>query len=248
MTSHASHKQYDDQSDEPLDPVEGADSGFAQTIGEELREVTSNTDGALNIKDDAVTELEDFEPAQPSALSTLKALAARGKEAKAAQSALKASDPLAALLSRVREKVAEEAGIKDDRRRAAGVLDAGGLNQAQREALRAKILKWEAEREWTPTACLFVQEITMCSGCGHKHEGVYGLFERQTRRLTNAEVSDGKLPSERLVRWCPEDLNEPGLKDLPRQWTARERAVSVCTNCVLDKGFVSTTIDWEHIK
>lgn len=257
MTGHGvGHRSYED---EPTDPVEAMDRGFAQSVSDELRQLNSNVpESKLNREeaarpeeapreDEVLRDLDEPGEAEPSALDALKAMAARGKEVRAAAKSSGPADAFAALLGRVRERVAEDQLIKDDRRKAAGV-DAGGLTPAQREALRAKVLKWEAEREWTPVACLLVLEHQVCSGCGDELCSVYGLFERQTRRLDAAAKVEGKLPSERLVRWCPEDLNEPGLKDLPRQVTYRQRNVSTCYECRNKGGFVETIIDWENVK
>lgn len=249
MTSHASHKQYDDQSDEPLDPVEGADSGFAQTVGEELRQATTNV-GERELVEGQIVELDDLQPeppaeaAAPSALEQLKALAARGKAAKAMGAN---TDPFAALLSRVRAKVEEGDQIKADRKLLSSSLDAGGLTGAQRIALREKLLKWEAEVEWKPAAVLQVIERQTCSICKAVHPSSYGLFQVQTRRVSEFDAREGKRPADRLIRWSPEDLSDPALASLPKQLAFRDRTVSACIDCLESQAFVTVQINWEQL-
>ncbi len=233
--------------EDDMDPTEATDFTAPQTIMGELRQVTTNVAGgdlgqvADPEGDEVVRELNELEPAA-------KGRASPKPDASIVDSDVtKPTDAFSALLARVKSRVAETEGMKDDRRRAAGVLDAGGLTQRQREALRAKVLKWESETEWSPLACLLVIEHQVCA-CGEECHSMYGLFERQSRRLTSQEAVEGKLPAERLVRWCPEDLNEAGLASLPRQFTTRERKVSVCNLCGAGKGFQFTEIDWEKIK
>jgi len=248
-------------SDEPLDPIEGADEGFPQTIGAELRETTSNV-GAQELLSgqveeplsaEVLRELEDFDP-QPSALQQLKALAARGRDAAKAQreadvagakSELKpAGDRLSALLGRVRTAIAEDEQLKAERRRAAA-SDYSGMSWRDREALRAKVLKWEMAREWVPVACVLVIERQTCTTCKTVGLSTYGVYQRQRRNITAQDLRDGKQPAERLVSWSPQDPEDETLKNLPKQFAYRDSAPRVCPTC--DAQWSEVSFDWEKM-
>lgn len=280
--------------DEPIDPVEGADSAFAQTEAEEFRrdftndraakggagedeglpaEVSGAAPATGSGSDDEITELGDLEPdpivpgagqadtgagrtVQGGPRGSLEALAAGLRvRTTAGQAPLDAKSeietgisPLMGLLSRVRKTLAESEQLKVDRK----VLDAGGLTKEQRELLRAKILRMEADVEWTSKTCLTVIEVQTCTCCLSEVPRLYGIFAKQERKLSPKDRLEGKGPAQRLVRWAPEVLSETEaapLVKLPRERAFRAKTVAICFSCMEKQGFTTdAVIDWEKVK
>lgn len=118
-----------------------------------------------------------------------------------------------------------KAAVEATRKRLARDPDA--LSPSEREALRAKILSWEAAHEWTPTTFLYVEEVDLCA-CGSTDSHFLGLYQIQQSKERAGE--------RRLVLWAPQAMT-PECEHLPRVRHQVARAVPFCPSCREGKGF-----------
>lgn len=123
-------------------------------------------------------------------------------------------------------KSERKALAKADKEEAAGVRDFCGLTKAQRLALRARLLAYEAEAEWLPLAFVAHEETQNCAHCGGSTTHFIGLYQQQKQRI-------GKK-AERFVLWEPQDAAGSAL---PRFLHSTESIVQMCTHCRWDGGF-----------
>lgn len=134
-----------------------------------------------------------------------------------------------AALDVAKERAKQEARAVEAARRKLALQDGGGLSGAEREALRARILAWEAEHEWLPQSWVYVEQIDLCA-CGQDSAHFVGLYQIQKTR--------GVGPGRRLVLWCPQEVPEGS--PLPKAHHRIGRAVPFCPACRELKGFALT--------
>lgn len=104
--------------------------------------------------------------------------------------------------------------------------DLCGLTPTQRLALRATLVKWEAEAEWFPQSFVAVEQVDHCAACGKDEAHIVGVYQYQVKR-TDAKVK-------RFVLWAPEEATD---KALPRTFMSMERTVALCTKCLWEQGW-----------
>jgi hypothetical protein len=117
--------------------------------------------------------------------------------------------------------------VKDEEAEAAGTRDFCGMTKKQRLALRARVLQWEAEAEWLPQCFVALEQVDVCTGCGHSSGHIVGVYQFQQKRLSPQ--------TRRFVLWAPEEATEARL---PRTVLTTEREVALCPRCLWQQGFV----------
>jgi hypothetical protein len=229
---HAIHKLNPDQLDEPLEGVEAANLSTEQHEAQAENEVAAAVNGHDSEGAADILSLDDvtLEPTQ------LPALAIPGNLEKLHARPSADIDDLDGLLSESLQIADDGKRMKDARKRAFGA-GSGELSIADREKLRAEILRWELETEYVPQAVVGILREQQCA-CGKVNSYFYGLFVREYKK------SDQKI--DRLVRWIPQEI-DASIQNLPRHYSVLHQQVPMCEQCMLFRDGAKVELDWEKL-
>lgn len=155
-------------------------------------------------------------------------------------SAPASDDPLQALLDESLAAVAARKNLRNERQRLA--VSGDSLSVGERERLRAKILAWETEEEWTPQFAVMVVNRQRCLCCFKTLPSVAGMFELQVSNKLHRSKAQSQVT--RWVRWSPQTFDN-GIEKLPRRIAYRLQEVAACPECAVANLFLEEVVcDW----